>query len=258
MQLSLDFWSVILQNAFMSEPAPDLDAPETPDVAMLVAERQLRLLQELSEIGMDLARALRDKAVADAATPGGETGAEAAKPTVKPIDPAAAFAGLSRAIRLTLMLETRAAEALKAIRAGVAIEVQARRASTARQAEAAVEQRRDAHRQRVERLVRNVADREIDDIDELEDLHEALAERLDDDPAYRDLDRLPLRETVERLCADLQITPDWSRWVGDDWIPEEPFYRFKCSGYWPPSRKPSTADNDPGPSAPDTGSYRLE
>lgn len=50
----------------MSEPAPDPDAPETPDVAVLVAERQLRLLQELWEIGIDLARALQRKALAEA------------------------------------------------------------------------------------------------------------------------------------------------------------------------------------------------
>ncbi len=40
--------------------SPVLDAPETPDLAVLIAERQLRPIQELSEIGIDLVPAPRD------------------------------------------------------------------------------------------------------------------------------------------------------------------------------------------------------
>ncbi|HEX4742842.1 MAG TPA: hypothetical protein VH353_16060, partial [Caulobacteraceae bacterium] len=58
------------------------------------------------------------------------------------------------------------------------------------------------------------------------------------DEAYQDLERLPLRETVERLCADLQLAPDWSRWEGEGWTPEEPFFRPKVSIWRRPSRKP--------------------
>ena len=49
-------------------------------------------------------------------------------------------------------------------------------------------------------------------------LVEALEKRLAVDPALIDLDDLPLRETVMRICADLGITPDWSRWEAGDWM----------------------------------------
>jgi hypothetical protein len=53
----------------MSIPAPDESAApeEAPDPSVARAERRLRLLQELSEIGMELARALKPGAEADKA-----------------------------------------------------------------------------------------------------------------------------------------------------------------------------------------------
>jgi hypothetical protein len=46
---------------------------------------------------------------------------------------------------------------------------------------------------------------------------EALDRRLTVDPAGVDFDALPLRGTVERICAALGVTPDWSRWEAGDW-----------------------------------------
>ena len=46
---------------------------------------------------------------------------------------------------------------------------------------------------------------------------EALDRRLTVDPAGVDFDALPLRKTVERICAALGVTPDWSRWEAGDW-----------------------------------------
>ena len=53
-------------------------------------------------------------------------------------------------------------------------------------------------------------------------LVEALDRRLAVDPALVDLDDLPLRETVMRICADLGITPDWSLWKSGDWTEPTP------------------------------------
>ena len=92
--------------------------------------------------------------------------------------------------------------------------------------------------QLAEHPVLGCAEREIDDGEALFGVFAALDERLDEDDAYRDLERLPLRETVERLCADLQLTPDWSRWDGEAWTPQEPFFRSKASIWRRPSRKP--------------------
>lgn len=57
---------------------------------------------------------------------------------------------------------------------------------------------------------------------ERDPLVEALDRRLTVDPAGVDFDDLQLRETVLRICADLNITPDWSRWQAGDWKGVEP------------------------------------
>ncbi|HLZ84131.1 MAG TPA: hypothetical protein VKQ54_11245, partial [Caulobacteraceae bacterium] len=76
---------------------------------------------------------------------------------------------------------------------------------------------------------------------ECSDLLDALAERLDDDVAYIDVEDEPLREVVERLCGDLGLKPDWSRWTKNGW-PERPEDVFKTREPWSPfnkvSRKP--------------------
>lgn len=110
----------------MSTPSPT-DAPH--DAAALErAERQGRVLAELGAIGMDLARALRDRVVG--AADGGWEPAEAAM----------AFSRLSRAVRLTLALETRLAEEHRT-RAEAAAAEQA--AQAARALEARIKARRD-------------------------------------------------------------------------------------------------------------------
>ncbi len=51
---------------------------------------------------------------------------------------------------------------------------------------------------------------------------EALDRRLDVDPAGVDVDAVPPRWTVERICADLGLSPDWSRREAGDWTMGEP------------------------------------
>ena len=232
----------------------DAAAAEAPDPAVLRAERRLRVLEELTQIGMDLARGLHRQALpapdpAEAVAPvdptdtrapdASETSAGRAPTPVTPVgDPSVAFARISRAIRLTLALEARTDEALRALRAGVVVEREARRVQARNRAADEAVARSQARSETVERLVFEAAEREIEDLDALNDVLEALEERLEQDEAYQDLERAPLRETVERLCADLELSPDWSRWEGEGWAPEEPFSRPKASIWRRPSRKP--------------------
>jgi len=217
----------------MSNPAPDESAPveEAPDPSIARAERRLRLLEELSEIGMELARALKPVAGADE--------------TIAGKDPAAAFAPLSRAIRLTLALEAKTDEELRDLKAGVVRAREEKRVQAAKRARDAADKASEARVDRVRDLVLNVAERECEDVDAFDDVYEALKERLEEDEAYDDCDERPLRETVERLCKDLQLTPDWSRWVDDGWIVESPPARWRCSPFHQPSRKPLLRDDDP-------------
>lgn len=41
-----------------------------------------------------------------------------------------------------------------------------------------------------------------------------------------------LKETVEAVCADLGLTPDWSRWTGDGWLPPTSGYQWQTM--WAP------------------------
>jgi hypothetical protein len=86
---------------------------EAPDSAILRAERRLRILEELTEIAMTLARALERQALAAADTVDPPEPAASAAPA---FDPSVAFARISRAIRLTLALEARADEQLRPAR----------------------------------------------------------------------------------------------------------------------------------------------
>jgi hypothetical protein len=73
------------------------------------------------------------------------------------------------------------------------------------------------------------------------DLLDALEERLADDIAYVFVGDTPLRETVERLCKDLSLSPDWSGWSEDGWpvTPPNAFPpRERRSAFNRPSRKP--------------------
>ena len=225
---------------------PNDDAPvSAPDPAVLGAEWRLRLLEEMAEVVMDLGRIVHREAKAAAEPPepsaveAAEVPAARATPTTPSTpDPSEAIARISRALRLTLALHARTDEALRALRAGTAAECEARRVETAhRAASEAIAQSRH-RREAVERLVFEAAEREIDDVETLNGVLEALEERLQEDEAYFDLDQAPLRETVERLCADLELAPDWSRWEGEGWTPEPPFSRPRASLWAHPSRTP--------------------
>jgi hypothetical protein len=67
---------------------------------------------------------------------------------------------------------------------------------------------------------------------------EALVERMEEDEGYADLRERPLREIVERLCRDLELTPDWSQWRDDGWAPGYSPARFRFSPFNRPSRRP--------------------
>lgn len=219
----------------MSIAAPDASAApdETLDPSVARAERRLRLLEELSEIGMELARGLKPRADVGDAVAGEASGK----------DPAAIFAPLSRAIRLTLALEARTDQALRDLKAGVEC---ARREARAK----AVEHDGEAREAQVRALVLEVAERECENYDAFEDLEEALEERLDLDEAYAGCRVRPLRQTVERLCQDLGLSPDWSRWAGEGWLEEETPTRARFSPFNQPSPRPLLSeDGGPPPTA---------
>jgi hypothetical protein len=214
----------------------DADAiPPDPHAAAAIARAEWRLaiLAELTEIGMGLARDL-----------GRET-AEAPDTAATRRDPADSFARLSRAIRLTLNLAARFDAELAKLRAGVAIEVETWREAAAVSADKAAQTKSAAHRRAIEVAVETALEAEIADRNERLACFEALNERLEWDEAYRNLDSLTFDEAVKRLCADLELSPDWSRWTEEGWVREPGIIRQPGSEFSRPSRKPVLVTCDP-------------
>jgi hypothetical protein len=230
----------------------DAALAEATDPAVLRAERRLRMLEKLAQLEMELAEALQRQAIAAAnpVEPARPDDAAASAPGAAPQtagDLSAGFARIARSLRLTLALQARAEEQLRALLAGEAAKVEVRRVEASRREAQQARARSDRHRNEVERLVLEAAEREVEDLEALDGVLKALEERLADDEAYRDLDRMPLREVVERLCADLELTPDWSRWEGEGWTPEAPFSRARFSIWARPSRTPLRPFGDGAP-----------
>jgi hypothetical protein len=189
----------------MSNAAPQPQGLADDDPSVVLAESRIRMLRRLAEIGMELAERTLNTQVA----PG------------KGRDPADSYAPISRAIRLTLALEAKTDEELRDLKAGVVRKRKKELKRAAKRHEAAAAKDAAERAVKVRELVAEAAEFEIADVYEFAQVYHALRERLDEDPAYDDCGVRPLRETVERLCKDLMLSPDWSRWEGEGWTREE-------------------------------------
>jgi hypothetical protein len=174
----------------MSAPAPT--SSDQIAAAIARAERRLRLLGMMTRFCMALLRAL---------TPGGAAGALFGLAWAK------AYAAISRGIRLSIRIEAETRRLLRDLRAGILPAPRAERPRPAERAET----------------------EELEDLEDLEDPRkrvetesdtafrarlEAL-EALLDQEAHADWS---VQGTVRVLCRALNLKPDWSGWLGDDWI----------------------------------------
>ena len=194
---------------------------------ILRAERRLRMIEELSERSMALARLAHDRAMDDgrrAAEAAGEperpaaTADDGAPPAApNPDASAATYAKLSRTVRLCLDMEARADQALAALRDGAP----AVRAARRTRLECDLKERREKVEHEVlammEPVIREAADSERRE----SELVAAIVERMTFDCAYDDLHDWDTVVTVGRLCADLGLKPDWNAWTVDGWPPPE-------------------------------------
>jgi hypothetical protein len=195
--------------------------PQTPpDPMIAVAERHLRLLAEVAELAMAAARAASALAVASAEAAANivaeKDGAWAcemdkARAVHASRDAADAFTRISRALRLTLALETATAERLRDLRAGVTPARIDRANDRAAQLGAPLDPVG-------EKVLELVADAIADDGDiaPVLDLAHDLRERLTESDRFGPLLKRPLLEVVAGICADIGATPDWTRWGDTD------------------------------------------
>jgi hypothetical protein len=140
-----------------------------------MVERQLQVLGRLAEAGLEIAVALEAQAKGGAVVVEG--------------DVAMAYARVARAVRQTIMLQSRLIEALRDQEAARANRKAAAKASAARIVRGAIEDDRGADEERAERL-RGEA-----------------VERLRDED-FADLTARPFAEVVADICRDLGLSPD--------------------------------------------------
>lgn len=178
-------------------PASASDAWARP-----VLDRNLALLGEIAEIGLQVARAVERQVTAE-----GPVDVEGA---------ARAYARAARAVRQTVMLQSRIIEA---IQAGAEAIFRARQAAEDEAARAAPGYVRKA---RIERVVERLAMAEHgEDEDEVDRLVCEAGERLDDEDLYGDLMDRPMSELVERICKDLGLDADWTALARELWARRE-------------------------------------
>lgn len=162
-----------------------------------LAERRIALLDAMAELGLEAARQVQREVEAGAASA---------------TDGALAYARVSRAVRLTLKLQSQMIEALKAQED----QAQAAAVDLALQDDAA-----HIRKCRVGRIVERLVKAEHDDEDQVEALVAEADERLDDEDVYGDLLERPMSEIVARLCRDLGLSPDWSDLAQELWAKDE-------------------------------------
>jgi hypothetical protein len=190
----------------MSDAAPPLPAfpPSASDEAdwrRQLVMRQLQMLGELAEIGLEIAGAVERAAAGKAPAPALRG------------DAALAYARVTRSVRQTILLQSQLIEGLNGEDDGADSEG----------AEAADDAAEVDHRKaRVQRIVERVAKATYGDDEDLveRDTLEA-AEYLDDEDLYGDLMDRPVSELVARICRDLGLEPRWADLVQELWAQKE-------------------------------------
>jgi hypothetical protein len=172
--------------------------------------RHVRMLQELAEIGMNVARAVGRQVLAEP---------EPAEPAGT-AHPELVLTRIARCVRQTVALEARLTADYRAWAAKSSAEQAAALAERAERAEAAEARRRERRKAQVERAAKTViegATRPDDYHYRLRDVKEWLWDS-DDDADFADR---PIGEIIARICADLDIPFEAAKWANQSWAREE-------------------------------------
>ncbi len=201
------------------------------------------MLDRMAELGMELAEAVQRRAVAEALAPVDTTREAAGRTPNK--DPAEIFVRVTRAVRLTLAMQMSLEKTIRTLREAPAAEPGSPAGGAAnddddRGTDWIPGHYRKHHSEvndgsradRVRDLIWDVANHDIHDLVEAQQTLEKLHERLKDTETYDTILYRPLKETVEAVCADLGLNPDWSRWTGDGWLPPTSGHLWQT--FWAP------------------------
>ena len=205
--------------------------------------RRSAMLDELAEIGMDLARAVRRQAMAQAAqaeaavakveadrVEAGELVADVAPPGRIALpgrgaaDLGLVFERIARAVRRTLALDARFEEEFRTRQErAAAAETAAQAETTSRETQAAAEGWRRKRAKIGRHLGQLIEANEdlADDVERREALLGDLYERLDEIDPEDEIADLPIGAVIQRIARSLRLRPDWIAWEDEDWAIEE-------------------------------------
>ena len=197
----------------LTNPTPSAPPPLADDALAyaraLIAE-QLPVLTRMigagAEVALDIERQARESAMpADPPAPrGGEL--------------ALAYSRVSRAVRMTVALQSKLIAHLQALEDAAA----ARAAGIVTAREALEADRVSDHKTRIARIVERVAKDACDgDEDEADRLYTEACDRLDDDDIYGEVMSRPMSEMVAEVCRDIGLEPDWERLSREAWAKAE-------------------------------------
>jgi hypothetical protein len=197
---------------FVDDASAFIDAtPDDPEGrAEARTARQLAMLQELAEIGMQMARAVRDEALVRTEL---DEEAPASPSRFGGGDLGLVYSRIARAVRQTLALETRLADGIETAR------FEQQRTHVAAVRSAFTERQHEVRDHVAEAIEAEAAERGTPERD-VERLLDDLDERLDDGDYDDALADGPIGDLVARICADLGVTPDWSLWEDQAWAIE--------------------------------------
>jgi hypothetical protein len=201
-------------------PSPANSAPNDPsadrpaqcaccaeDAAL--AARQSRVLEELVEIGMRMARNTEKQA------------AVPLEPGVAPRDFALMFSRIARAVRMTLAFEARLAADRRALAEKGAAARAAERAAQEQRAAEARARRLARQKDKAKHLIYGMIKAKRTSVGKESEQIEEMHERLEDFDDYAELGTLSFGAVLARICRDLGLTPDWRRWENESWAVEE-------------------------------------
>lgn len=215
-------------------PLPIPGAP-VPDAGAGWPERQLAILAQLAEAGLEIALALKARIV-ETAAPKSETEAADAGSAraLACADLARAFDRASRAVRLSIALRERV---LKDAAAGCA----------------SAEEARKQRAGRVQRIVGRIVRTQHAGAAMRQALERAASERLFDADITGDLGGRSIGAVVAQICADLGLTPPWLALADEAWAQAEIGERPPGSPYaaWPDLPPEAFGGEGPEPEDPD-------
>jgi hypothetical protein len=191
-----------------TQPVAPASAADASDWARALLERQLWILGQLAEGGLEIARAIEREATG--------SGSDETAPNPVAAHIPMAYARVARAVRMTILLQSRLIGELQNV------EIKAAAESLARSPRAIDRPRLEREQKaRIGRIVGRIVWADREDAAESDRQERLAVELLDQDELYGDVLSRPVSEIIAHICRDLGLAPDWPQLAEEAWAQAE-------------------------------------